>query len=91
MPINLGPESDQVIVLLFGTGIRGRSSPSNVRVTIGGVNADVLFAGPQGVFAGLDQLNVRIPRSLIGRGEVDAVLTVDGKTANTVRLNIGGG
>jgi len=37
---------------------------------------------------GLDQVNVLIPRSLIGRGEVDVVLTVDGKPANTVRVAI---
>jgi hypothetical protein len=30
----------------------------------------------------------RIPRSLIGRGEVDVVLMVDGITPNTVRVNI---
>jgi hypothetical protein len=31
---------------------------------------------------------VRIPRSLAGRGEVNVVFTVDGKTANTVTINI---
>jgi uncharacterized protein (TIGR03437 family) len=37
---------------------------------------------------GLDQANVRIPRSLAGRGEVNVVFTFDGKTANTVTINI---
>jgi uncharacterized protein (TIGR03437 family) len=37
---------------------------------------------------GLDQVNVAVPRTLIGRGEVDIVLAVDGKAANTVRVNI---
>jgi len=37
---------------------------------------------------GLDQLNLIVPRSLAGRGEVDVVLTVDGRTANTVKVNI---
>jgi uncharacterized protein (TIGR03437 family) len=37
---------------------------------------------------GLDQANVRLPRNLIGRGEVDVALVVDGKTANTVRIGI---
>jgi uncharacterized protein (TIGR03437 family) len=89
-PLDLGSESDQVILLLFGTGIRGRSSLGAVRLTIGGTNAEVLFAGPQGAFVGLDQVNARVPRSLIGRGEVDAVLTVDGRVSNTVRVHIGG-
>jgi len=50
------------------------------------VMADVLTAGAQGDFAGLDQINLSIPRSLAGRGEVDLELTVDGVRANTVRL-----
>ncbi|MGH9847262.1 MAG: IPT/TIG domain-containing protein, partial [Blastocatellia bacterium] len=88
VPIDLGPATDQVFVVLFGTGIRRLSSPSAATASIGGVNAEVLFAGAQGFFAGLDQVNARIPRSLIGRGEVEAVLMVDGKVANTVRISV---
>ncbi len=88
MPIELGPETDQVFLLLFGTGLRFRSSLAGVQVTLGGVSAEVSFAGSQGNFAGLDQLNVRVPRSLAGRGLVDVVLTVDGKAANVVRVQI---
>jgi uncharacterized protein (TIGR03437 family) len=87
-PINLGPESEQVILVLFGTGIRQRSSLSTVTVTIGGTSVPVEFAGAQGQFDGLDQVNVRLPRSLIGRGEVDLVLTVEGRPSNTVRVRI---
>jgi uncharacterized protein (TIGR03437 family) len=87
-PIDLGPDGEQVFLILFGTGLRFRSSLSAVSLKIGGADSEVSFAGPQGGFAGLDQVNARIPRSLIGRGEVDLVLMVDGKTANTVRVNI---
>jgi uncharacterized protein (TIGR03437 family) len=73
---------------LFGTGVRFRSALSGVSAKIGGTDVQVLFAGPQGDFIGLDQLNIQLPRSLAGRGEVDLVLTVDGKTSNTVRVNI---
>ncbi|MGH9800448.1 MAG: hypothetical protein ACRD82_08805 [Blastocatellia bacterium] len=48
----------------------------------------VQYAGPQGGFVGLDQANILLPKSLAGRGEVDVVLIVNGKTANTLRLNI---
>lgn len=89
-PINLGPESDQVFLLLFGTGLRFRSALSAVSVKIGGTDALVTFAGAQGGFVGLDQVNTLLPRSLIGRGEVDVALTVDGQAANTIRINIGG-
>jgi uncharacterized protein (TIGR03437 family) len=90
VPLDLGAESDQLILLLFGTGIRGRSNLAAVRATVGGANSEVLFAGPQGAFVGLDQVNVRIGRSLLGAGEVDVVLTVDGRGSNTVRVSIGG-
>jgi uncharacterized protein (TIGR03437 family) len=90
-PLDLGPNTDQVFLLLFGTGIRFRSAPSAVGVKIGGAGVPVLYAGAQGEYVGLDQVNVRLPRSLIGRGEVDVVLTVDGQAANTVKVNIGGG
>ena len=87
-PIDLGPTTDRVYLGLFGTGVRGRTNLSGVSVTIGGQAATVDFAGVQGQFVGLDQINVLIPRSLIGKGETDLVLTVDGKAANTVRVNI---
>ncbi len=88
VPIDLGPENEQVFLILFGTGIRFRSSQAGVTAMIGGAEAQVLFADVQGGLIGLDQVNARIPRSLIGRGEVDVALTADGKTANTVKVNI---
>lgn len=91
-PIDLGPDlgtaTDQVFLVLYGTGLRLRSAQSAVSVTIGGTNSDVLFADTAPGFAGLDQINVRVPRSLAGRGEVDVTLAADGHTANKVRINI---
>lgn len=87
-PIDLGDASDQVFLILFGTGLRNRSSLAEVTATVGGITAEVSFAGAQGDFAGLDQANLRLPRSLSGRGEVDVVLLVDGKPANTVKVTI---
>jgi len=74
--------------VLYGGGIRGRSALSTVLANIGGTPADVLFAGDQGGFPGLDQVNVRLPRSLADSGEVDVSLTVDGQTANRLRIAI---
>jgi len=88
LPLDLGPEGDQVFLVLFGTGIRNRTSLGAVSVKIGGAEAQVTYAGPQGGFVGLDQINVLVPRSLVGRGEVDVVLTADGRAANPVRVNI---
>lgn len=88
VPIDLGPESDQVFLLLFGTGWRFRSGLSSVTVVAGNVNAEVLYAGDPGEFAGQDQINLRVPRSLAGRGEIDLALTVDGRAANVVKINV---
>jgi len=88
-PIDLDPATDNVFVVLFGTGIRGRSALSAVTASIGGVNLPVAFADAQGAFAGLDQVNIMIspPQTLKGRGTVDVVLTVDGVKSNTVQIN----
>ena len=87
-PIDLGPATDQVFLVLFGTGIKFRSALSAVSCSIGGLNSETLYAGEAPGFVGLDQLNARISRTLAGRGEVDVVVSVDGKTANTVRVAI---
>lgn len=88
LPIDVSDPNDQVFLLLFGTGFRYRQNLSGVSVTIGGVPVEVLYAGAQGGYYGLDQINLRLPRTLAGRGEMDVVLKVDGRTANIVRVNI---
>lgn len=87
-PIDLGESTDQVYVILFGSGFRFRSSLMAVSAQVGGTPATVGYAGIQGDFIGLDQINILLPRSLIGRGEVDVVLTIDGQAANTVRISV---
>ncbi len=87
-PIDLGAATDQLFLIGFGTGFRNRSSLSAATAIIGGTDAAVSFAGAQGDFAGLDQANIGIPRSLAGRGDVDLVFRVDGRAANTVSINI---
>lgn len=88
VPIELGPAGDQVFLLLFGTGIRFRSSLGAVGFNIGGLTGTPSYAGVQGDFVGLDQVNIPLPRSLAGRGAVNVSLTVDGRTSNTVTVNI---
>lgn len=88
MPLDLGEAGDQLFLALFGTGMRGRSSLAAVNATLGGVANEVLFAGAVDGLAGLDQINLRIPRALGGRGKVEVSLSADGKTANIVKLLI---
>jgi len=87
-PIDLGGAGDSVFLTLFGTGLRKNTGLTKVTTTIGGVAATVLFAGAQGEFPGLDQVNVEIPKALRGRGEVPVIVTVDGQTTNTVTISI---
>jgi uncharacterized protein (TIGR03437 family) len=89
LPIDLGPPTDSVILVPFGTGWRNRSSLSAVSVTVGGISCQLYYAGVAGGGSdGLDQVNVLLPRSLAGRGLVDVVMTADGLTSNTVQVSI---
>jgi len=92
IPVDLGPDlgdaTDQVFLILFGTGFRFRTALSAVSATLGGTNAEVIYADFAPSFVGMDQANIRLPRSLAGRGEMDVALTVDGKVANAVKLNV---
>ena len=81
-PLDMGAASDQLILSLYGTGIRNRAALSDVTVFIGDDKCDVLYAGPNGDFPGLDQINVRVPRTRIGGGAVSVILSVAGKSAN---------
>lgn len=87
LPLDLGPTEDQVFLVVFGSGFRFRTGLTAVTASIGGTSSEVLYAGPTPGLVGLDQGNIRIPRSLAGRGDIDLILTVDGKPANTVRVN----
>ncbi|MBS1807122.1 MAG: glycoside hydrolase [Acidobacteria bacterium] len=86
LPIDLGIETDRVFLILYGTGLRGQNLKASAFV--GGVITPIDFIGAQGTYVGLDQVNLLLPRSLIGRGEVDIHLTVQGQAANTVKVKI---
>jgi uncharacterized protein (TIGR03437 family) len=86
--IDLGPETDQLFLIVYGTGFRGRTGLAGVTATIGGVAAPVLYAGPAPGLVGADQLNLRLNRSLAGKGAVDVVLNFDGKPANAVQVAV---
>ncbi len=87
VPIVWNNGTEEIYLNMYASGVRGRSALSNVTVMIGGAAQNVVSASAQGVFAGLDQVNVLLNRNLATRGNVDVVLMVDGRTANTVTLN----
>ncbi len=79
--------NDEIYLVLYGTGIRHRSSDQAVRCTINGVDAAVLYAGKQGSSTGLDQVNVALPPHLNG-GIASIAITADGTASNTVTITI---
>jgi uncharacterized protein (TIGR03437 family) len=86
-PVSLGSSTDKPYLFLFGTGFEAAGT-GGVKVSIGGTNVPVSFAGSQGGFAGLDQANVELPASLAGKGKVTIQLTADGLAANAVNITI---
>lgn len=96
-PIDV-PQTDIVVLVLFLSGIRNATDingdgnlAESVKVLIGGVEANVIYASRQPNFVGLDQVNAIIPSSLVGRGQVDVSVIGIGYTAsNVVRLEIAG-
>lgn len=88
IPQGIDVNDGDVVLELYGTGIRNRTSLADVVVTAAGISLPVLYAGPQPQFPGLDQVNVRLPANLAGAGLVDIVVAVSGQTSNAVSIDI---
>ncbi len=88
VPIDLGAPADQVFLVLYATGIRYHRGLSTISATVGSESAQVQYAGEQGSLTGLDQINLRLSRTLAGRGEVAVAVTVENKAANKLHVNI---
>ncbi len=94
VPIDLGPEGDLVVLTIYATGLRNRSSQTQVRVSFavpGNSLAPILsvpvdYAGAQGGFDGLDQVNVTLPRSLAGRGALEVTVVADSIASNGANI-----
>lgn len=93
LELDLGPESEFLVLALFGTGWRQASGSSAVIVNIGNsttgyVSCPVEYVGTQPTIEGLDQINVRLPRTLIGKGDVEVRVSINGISTNIVQLKI---
>jgi uncharacterized protein (TIGR03437 family) len=89
-PIDLGPEGERVYLLLFGTGIAARRPWHTVTAEADGTPLEVTYAGPQSQFIGLDQINVLLPRTLVGKGEVGISISISGLKSNRVTIRLAG-
>lgn len=97
--VDAGTKARPNFLVLFTTGIRhtpaanpndGNGVAEAVTVTIQGVPSAVAYAGAQGGFVGLDQINVTIPPTLSGFGTVIVQVTAGGRTSNLVTIKLGG-
>ena len=73
-------------LVVFGTGLR---HATNLRARIGGIEVTPLYCGPQGSFAGLDQVNLALPSNAPG-GVVDLMFSTPDRVSNTVQLRLQG-
>ncbi|MFN0109328.1 MAG: putative Ig domain-containing protein, partial [Blastocatellia bacterium] len=87
VPIEFGEAGEQLFLLLYGTGLRHHEGKT-LKAMVGGIETPTPFAGAVEGFAGLDQINLSLPRSLAGRGEVEIRLTIDDHSANAVKVVI---
>ena len=89
IPIAFGAPDDRVVLVLYGTGIRGRSGLGSVHATVGTGILPCQFAGPHPLYPGLDQVNIELPRSLRGLGLLSVELSVDGSASTPVLIYLG--
>ncbi|MBZ5582826.1 MAG: cellulase family glycosylhydrolase [Acidobacteriia bacterium] len=81
--IDFGDPSDRLFLALYGTGVRS----AGAALRIGETDMRVDYAGTQGQYPGLDQVQTaELPRSLAGAGAVDVKFRIGGINANTVTI-----
>jgi uncharacterized protein (TIGR03437 family) len=85
-PVDAGSEGDELYLALFGTGIRHRRSLEKVSARIGELSVPVVYAGAQNSFAGLDQVNLKLPRNSALSGEQEIEVRVEGFVSNKVKV-----
>lgn len=73
---------------LTGTGLRFHDPAIPASISFNGILAPVEYFGPHGQFLGLDQVIVRLPKSLAGAGEVGHSIYIEGKYSNGMTVNI---
>ena len=81
-PINLGTDRDQNTLILYGTGIRRGGQTAKVRIA--GQDLTPAYAGLQPQYPGVDQVNVALPGSLRGAGDVTIMVVIGDQVSNSV-------
>jgi uncharacterized protein (TIGR03437 family) len=68
---NPAPRGSIIVVFATGEGVTG----AQISLSIGGITAELLYAGPVIGYPGLLQVNARVPAGYVAAGPMDVVLT----------------
>ncbi|MFN0086410.1 MAG: hypothetical protein ACKVX9_13565, partial [Blastocatellia bacterium] len=83
LKLDSGPAGERHFLLLYGSGLR-HAPPGSLRLLLGGEVVNSAVAPVPGL-AGLDQINVELSQTLIGRGVVSLSVSAPGfSTSNQV-------
>ncbi len=77
---------DNLYLVLFGTGFDNVSPRDTVEIMFNGQITFPSYIGPQSSFEGLDQINVPLPPSLAGEGQVSIQVMINGLFSNVVTV-----
>ncbi|HXK01601.1 MAG TPA: all3515 family Zur-repressed PEP-CTERM protein [Verrucomicrobiae bacterium] len=88
--VDVSNPAEQVYLTLYGTGFRNIASPGDVVVNVFTATTPPLYIGAVGQYPGLDQMNILLPPSLAGLGQVYVVIAIGDldNEANLVWLQI---
>ncbi len=93
--IDLGPEGERVFLLLFGVGVRNVTALTELSLDSLGEGQNPyrtpltpLYAGPQGDYVGLDQMNFELPRDWQGRGTTTLIFRYKSEETNRVQIRL---
>lgn len=93
---------EQLYLILYGSGLRyapntdgntANGVAENVFVTVGGITAEVIYAGAAPGYVGLEQINLRIPDNVLANPNTPVVVKARDvlnnlKQANTVAISL---
>lgn len=85
-PCSVGTAERANYLILYGTG--WRNQPMLTTVTIDDQVITPVFVGAQGTFPGLDQINLTLPMSLMGKGAVNVTVTANSVASKVVTIEI---
>ena len=87
-PVDLGQPGDSAALVLYASGLRHVDSEATVAIFAGDRRLPVQYAGTQGVYTGVDQINVNLPTELRSAGPIALRVVVQGLSSNSVIVNI---